>query len=354
MVVPGRFLTPRVRAAPVGVLLSTVALFTAVIVAPATAPSRPLPAILWGVTLDNTADIATPTLTQEVNGLQALPEMPVARIVMDVGTKPAAYASAVAALHPVSFLMAELGDSSEMKGQTVAAYQRFEQALVTAYGGSIDVWEIGNEVNGEWVGSTKKEVAKITDAYDTVTAAGGATALTLYYNPHCATKPSHQMFSWAEANIPAAMKAGLDDVFISYYPDDCHGYWPSAAGWQSVFDQLHAIFPQARLGFGESGISSDKGTAATKAALLTKYYTLDITGDNYVGGYFWWYFAEDALPYQGNAVWNALASAMTDDHAPLVAMAGHGPMTDSTSKARPWSRPGRTAIPRWPESPPGD
>jgi len=144
--------------------------------------------------------------------------VPIARIVMDVGTKPAAYTSAVNALHRVSYLISELGDSSEMKTQTVAAYQRFEQSLVTAYSGSIDLWEIGNEVNGEWVGSTKKEVAKITDAYDTVTSAGGATALTLYYNPTCATKPSHQMFAWAKANIPASMKSGLNDVLISYYP----------------------------------------------------------------------------------------------------------------------------------------
>jgi hypothetical protein len=278
--------------------------------APARAQSRPLPATLWGVTLDNTADIHGDTLNNEVAGLGALPTLPVARVVMDVGTKPAAYATAVNALHPVSYLMAELGDSSEMKHQSVAGYQRFESALVAAYANTVDLWEVGNEVNGEWVGSTAKEVAKITDAYNSVTAVGGATALTLYYNPDCWSKRSHEMFTWAQAHIPAAMKAGLDDVLISYYPNDCNNYWPTQAGWQSVFDQLHAMFPSARLGFGESGISTDNGTPAVKAALLAKYYDLHITGDDYSGGYFWWYFAEDALPYQGNAVWNALQSAM--------------------------------------------
>ena len=97
------------------VALSALVPLTGIVVSPAGAQSRRLPATLWGVTLDNTADIGTAALTQEVDGLQALPEMPIARIVMDVGTKPAAYASAVTALHPVSYLMAELGDSSEMK-----------------------------------------------------------------------------------------------------------------------------------------------------------------------------------------------------------------------------------------------
>jgi hypothetical protein len=295
----------------VGSLVAVV--LTIMIGSPADGQGRPLPVRFWGVTLDNTADISSTTLDAEVASLRALPAMPVARVVMDVGTKPEVYARAVSALQPVAYLMAELGDSSEMKNQSVAAYRRFEQSLVTAYRGTVDLWEIGNEVNGEWVGSTQKEVAKITDAYESVTAVGGATALTLYYNPDCWTKSSHEMFTWAQANIPPQIKAGIDDVLISYYPDDCNNFWPTQEGWQSVFDQLHAMFPNAKLGFGESGISTDKGSPAAKAALLSKYYTLSITGDDYVGGYFWWYYAEDALPYEGNVVWNALASAITND-----------------------------------------
>ena len=326
---------PSVRPARGLVVLVVVIVLTGALASPIGAQGRPLPARLWGVTLDNTADIRPPPLNEEVVSLQALPTMPIARIVMDVGTKPAAYATAVNALHPVSYLMAELGDSSEMKNETVAAYKRFEESLVTAYSGTIDLWEIGNEVNGEWVGSTSKEVAKMTAAYDSVTATGGSTALTLYYNPDCWTKRSHEMIPWAQANIPATMKAGLNDVLISYYPDDCNNYWPTQAGWQSVFDQLHALFPNAKLGFGESGISTDKGSAATKAALLSKYYDLDITGDNYIGGYFWWYYAEDALPYQGNAVWNALSFAISAGQAGMPVRTEDAPRSGRTSRGRP-------------------
>jgi hypothetical protein len=142
---------------------------------PASSPpaaGRPLPDTLWGVTLDNTADIGAGALSQEVASLAALPAMPITRVVMDVGTKPAAYATALKALHPVTYVMAELGDSSEMRHRSASSYQRFEQALVTADAGSVDLWEVGNEVNGEWVGSSTTEMAKVTDAYDSVTASG--------------------------------------------------------------------------------------------------------------------------------------------------------------------------------------
>jgi hypothetical protein len=143
-----------------------------------------------------------------------------------------------------------------------------------------------------------------------VTAAGGRTALTLYFNPNCWSNANHEMFTWAKANVPAAMKAGLNYVLISYYPEDCNNYWPSQKGWQSVFDRLHQMFPKAKLGFGESGNSNDRDPPAQKIALLQHYYQLQIQGDNYVGGYFWWYYVEDTLPYQGNPLWETLAADM--------------------------------------------
>jgi hypothetical protein len=153
-------------------------------------------------------------------------------------------------------------------------------------------------------------VAKLTAAYQVVTAAGGRTALTLYYNPNCWSNRSHEMFTWAQANVPASMKTHLDYVLVSYYPEDCTNYWPSRATWQSVFDRLHQMFPNSQLGFGESGNSNDRDTVAQKVALLDRYCQLQIRGDNYVGGYFWWYYVEDALPYQGNPLWQTLAADM--------------------------------------------
>jgi hypothetical protein len=129
--------------------LALAGLLPGLIAGPSGAQGRPLPSALWGVTLDDTADIGPGPLQHEVTGLEALPTMPISRIVMDVGAKPGVYADAVTALQPSSYLMAELGDSSEMKRQTVPGYERFESALVRTYSADIDLWEIGNEVNGE-------------------------------------------------------------------------------------------------------------------------------------------------------------------------------------------------------------
>lgn len=268
-------------------------------------PARALPSPLWGITVDDVSDTAPISAS-----LAALPTKPIARVVFDPGTTPADYASAISALHPVSYLMGELVDSDAAKSYSVAAYQRKAADFVNAFGDQVDLWEVGNEVNGEWVGPTSQEVAKISAAYKVVTGAGGKTALTLYYNPNCWDMKANEMFTWAQANVPDDMKAGLDYVFISYYPEDCNNYWPSRSAWQSVFDQLHRMFPHAQLGFGESGNSNDRDSVAQKVALLDRYYQLQVRGDNYVGGYFWWYYVEDALPYQGNQVWSALATNM--------------------------------------------
>ena len=159
----------------------------------------------------------------------------------------------------------------------MASYRQRAVDFVNSFGSQIDLWEVGNEVNGEWLGPTSQTVAKISAAYDTVVAAGGRTALTLYYNPNCWSAASNEMFTWAKANIPSAMKAGLDYVFISYYPEDCNNYWPSQSGWQSVFDRLHQMFPSAQLGFGESGNSNDRDPIAHKISLLNRYYQLHVT-----------------------------------------------------------------------------
>ncbi len=271
--------------------------------APSAIPVRPLPGSLSGVTLD---DITAPAPI--VASLAALPTKPIARVVFDPNTSPADYAGAISALHPVAYLMGELVDSSAARSYSVASYRQKAADFVNAFGPQVDLWEIGNEVNGEWVGQTSDEVAKISAAYQVVTAAGGRTALTLYYNPNCWQQRANEMFTWANANVPAAMKDGLDYVFISYYPEDCNNYWPSQSTWQSVFDQLHQIFPNAQLGFGESGNSNDHDSVAQKIALLNRYYRVQIKGDNYVGGYFWWYYVEDTLPHQGNPIWHALAA----------------------------------------------
>jgi hypothetical protein len=157
-------------------------------------------------------------------------------------------------------------------------------------GDNVDIWEIGNEINGEWLGPRDSVVRKMTDGYNIIKYAQKQTALTLYYNKNCWENHDNEMFRWVNQNVPQYMKENLDYVFVSYYEDDCNGYQPD---WQKVFDSLYVIFPNSKLGIGECGTKK----TSRKAEYMKRYYTMNITTPNYIGGYFWWYFKQDCVPY---------------------------------------------------------
>ncbi|WP_145795935.1 hypothetical protein [Kitasatospora atroaurantiaca] len=251
-------------------------------------------------------------LPQLVASLEALPQRPTERIVFDQGEPPSAYTAAVAALQPISYLMAEPVDSSQVAGASLADYHARTAALLAAFGTRIDLWEVGNEINGEWLGSAADVTAKVADSYRQVAAAGGRTAITLYYNPNCSEDTAHQMLPWTRENVPQDLKNGLDYVLVSYYEDNCHHYRPPLSEWNQVFTELAQLFPHARVGFGENGTSERTAPLDQKAEQLTHYYTLPVTAPRYMGGHFWWYYAEDMLPYPpANALWTALSRALT-------------------------------------------
>jgi hypothetical protein len=253
--------------------------------------------IVYGVTLDNDAAISQPALDAQTAALAALPARPVARVVADLGATPADFAVSLPAVHRVADVVLELGDSSEVRGVQPQAYGAWVRSFTSRYAHDVDIWEIGNEVNGDWVGSTAEETARIAAAASAVHAIHGQTMLTLYYNPSCWETRSSELFTWlAAGHLPRGLARNLDYVTISYYPGDCNAYWPSAAGWQHVFDRLHARFPQAKLGFGEAGTSSKSLSTAGRIALWDRYRAVQITGDRYVGLGLWWTWAEDAVP----------------------------------------------------------
>jgi hypothetical protein len=72
------------------------------------------------------------------------------------------------------------------------------------------------------------------------------------------------------------------------------------------------MFPNSKIGFGECGT-----TTANKAAYISRYYKMNITTPNYVGGYFWWYFKQDCVPYT-NSLWTTFNNAIATNAAPTV------------------------------------
>jgi len=259
---------------------------------------------VYGVTID-----AISGLKNTIPALSNLARKPTTRIVFDEWVAASTYVNAVNQIHPVSFIMGELLDSYYMGQYNLSQYTSRAYEYLNALGGTVDIWEVGNEINGEWLGSTPDVVAKMDTAYHIFKAAGKKTALTLYYNKDCWSNPQNEMFRWAVNNVPLHMKTGLDYVFVSYYEDDCNGL---VLNWQQVIDSLGKIFPNAKLGIGECGTVN----TANKASFITRYYNTTVSHPRWVGGCFWWYFRQDCVPYT-SALWLVLNTAINNIPMPV-------------------------------------
>jgi hypothetical protein len=248
---------------------------------------------VYGVTLD-----AVDPLDDIVQSLQMLARKPTVRVVLDPMQSSQSYLGPVQRIHAVASVMAELLDSINVASFSTDDYTARATDYVSTLGDEVDVWEIGNEINGEWLGESADVTAKIQSAYRIAVAHSKTTALTLYYNQGCYQRADHEMFTWAQANIPDEMKTGLDYVLVSYYDDNCVGPTPD---WNSVFARLAKLFPHSKVGFGECGTTD----TANKTAYVDRYYGLQIAEPAYVGGYFWWYYRQDMVPYT-QPLWSVL------------------------------------------------
>ena len=249
---------------------------------------------ILGVTIDD-------PYTQIPNIKKSLSNLcykPTTRIVFDENVAASDYKNAVAEISSVSFVMGEILDSFYMKDYTVTKYLERTKEYLDAFENQVTLWEIGNEVNGEWLKS--QVIEKIEGAFTMVRARNKKTVLTLYYNKDCYEKAQNEMFTWVK-NLPASMKQNLDYVLVSYYEDDCNHTILTEAEWNTVFDKLHQIFPNSKLGMGECGTTK----RAKKSEYLNRYYNMNIKTPNYIGGYFWWYFKQDCVP-KTKPLWNEL------------------------------------------------
>ena len=240
---------------------------------------------IYGVTIDNVSGLDT-ICTALRNHCKKV----TVRLAFDKSVSASYYTEAVDSIHNVAFTMGEIFDSYFVDSFTVPAYINKADQYVNTLSNKIDIWEIGNEINGEWLGNSDSVEAKMTAVYSIVKSHHKKTALTLFYNTPCYYVPPHEMFNWVNDYVPDSVKLGLDYVLVSYYDDSCNGFHPN---WQHIFDSLHTIFPNSKLGMGECGTESEPN----KDSFINRYYTMNITTPGYIGGYFWWFYRHDCIPY---------------------------------------------------------
>lgn len=262
---------------------------------------KTLDSLMFGVTIDNPWNVS-----QVATALSSHTVKPTARIVFDEyeeNVNAADYADILPKISESAIIMGELLDSYYLPNYPLARYLSRLNDFIDTAGEWVDIWEIGNEVNGDWTGRPDSVAEKIEGAYQICKSKGLATAVNFYYNKPCYyNKYQHEMFNWINNNVSDDMKNGLDYVFFSYYEDDCEDVILTEAEWQVVFDSLATVFPNSKIGFGEVGTTKNN---AKKAEYMRRYYTLKITTPNYVGGYFWWYYSDDCVPHT-KALWDTL------------------------------------------------
>ncbi len=225
------------------------------------------------------------------------------RIVFDEWIPATDYANAVSRLDTVTTIMGEILDSYYMNAYSVQQYRNRVDEYMSLLGGKVDIWEIGNEVNGEWLGHKDSVIAKITYAFKKSKQYNYKNAITLYYNKNCWEQPQNEMFRWVNENLTYKMRSNFDYVLVSYYEDDCNNLQPN---WQQVFDSLHVLFPNSKLGIGECGTS----IASKKEEYINRYYKMNITTPGYIGGYFWWYYRQDCVLWSIKPLWQVMENAM--------------------------------------------
>jgi hypothetical protein len=274
---------------------------------------------LYGVTIDQITH-----LQPLISSLAALPERPTTRVYFGVHEAASYYAQALQQLDPVTGVMGELLDSSDEKAISVGAFQERTESYLSALGTRVSIWEVGNEVNGNWTGSYPTVAEKLTEAYDDVAAAGGQTALTLYANDfgpdHCGDGEAELTpLQFSQQYVPSQVADGLNYVLLSYYPTQCGGSEPSSEELVPYLERLHAVYPNALLGIGEVGLPKrvKKSSRAQAEEIMQWAYSLKPGLSYYVGGYFWWYAAEDALKPKA-PLRAALQAAFGDESAALA------------------------------------
>lgn len=260
---------------------------------------------LWGVTVDDTTNIV-----QIVDALGKMPARTTTRVVFDPGMSPSSYSADVAAIHNVANVMGEPIDSEPYNTKlTVAQYRARMVRFMDGLPSTVDIWEIGNEVNGEWTGAPSIMGQKIAAAYDEAKKRGLKTAVTLFYSDSYAGT-TRDMARWSSLYIPRYVREGVDYVLVSHYPTTTQG----GPNWSRVFRDLGVAYRKAKLGFGELGLATPDGNLSTDAVakqqLIKKFYAMPSPNPTrYIGGYFWWTFAEDAVP-RSTATWKTLASVI--------------------------------------------
>ncbi len=231
------------------------------------------------------------------------------RIVFHKDEPPSHYLAAVQYAKSVGLkVMGEPIDSAGARRYNASEYHDRIAAYVDYFrehGNLIDAWEVGNEVNGEWLGTGVP--GKVADAARYAHQHSNALVeVTLFWQIGTGPTPENSTFNWAYEHLMPSVLQNIDVILLSTYPDGA----PMGLAFDEVFQTLHAAFPHQKIGIGELGYADDGSNygwwycnqsdrIAAQACVADQFYRASPGYDNSVDGVFWWFFSEDFQQHPG-------------------------------------------------------
>lgn len=265
----------------------------------------------WGVTIDRVNEY--PAVVASVSDLVAgISGDAALRIVFDGGVPATEYDGIVgAALAQGIVVVGQILDSSAMAGLTLAGWQARVREYVDHFP-EITVWEIGNEVNGEWLGSDVGDKLEYAASYVKQADPADTTMLTFYWQMGTAGTAANALFQWIHDEVRPALVSNVDVVALSTWIGDA----PLGIAFDEVYERLHALFPAAQLAIGELGYwspgttrawwwrSTSNPTTDVRRALAEQMYAASFAFPYAKGGVFWWYYYQEMLG--GTPLWQTV------------------------------------------------
>jgi len=209
--------------------------------------------------------------------------------------------------------LGQLFDSSVQSSLSLTAFKAaVDKALAYPDFDKFTAWEVGNEVNGGWLGSGMS--AKIAYASAQVKAKTQKKVYLTFYWYGIEDTLQTSLFNWIDANITPEMHANIDGVALSIYIDQ----QPLGFSWDLVMTRLAALFPGKAIMVGELGFIDPSVKTIFREGPVTpsdnaggqlyidNRYPASFGTANAVGGNFWWFYDQQMAGRQ--PLWNALHS----------------------------------------------
>ena len=211
----------------------------------------------------------------------------------------------------IKVLGAILDTAQWPKTLTPRAYAERVKNIVLHYKGQVSSWEIGSEINGDWLGGASEPLS--LDQVFQIYSAGAAAAkefdpatetmATLYWWEATAPDRAHSLSDWLRRYVPKGFGDSADVIGLELYPEDN----PVGMALERAFDTTADAAPRRKLMLSSFGyVEKDRlkgywwlapnDVDGGRKDLLILYTVASCAMRGSVCGGFWWQTLDQMLP----------------------------------------------------------